>query len=302
MVIFNPDEDADAVLERAAGERTSLTSFFEANADGGALGVLARQYTYQEFPQHFTWKNGKDEKRWAVRRQGFALGRMFFVPPNAGERFYLRTLLTVVKGPKSFDDLRTYNGVVHPTFLEACLARGLLEDDGEWRQCLAEASHMQTGSRLRQLFATLLLFCEPSRPAHLWEEFRHNICDDLARRLQTMGRQPTDDDVYDYGLFLLDKLLQESSRSLKDWPTMPLPQLDWDAAIVNPLITEQLDYNREEERERAERQTAQLNAEQLEAFNKIIDSVTHRHGKTYLVPAKLLCTRPSAIAFEAKTM
>ncbi|KAJ7164035.1 hypothetical protein C8R43DRAFT_846228, partial [Mycena crocata] len=60
---------------------------------------------------------------------------------------------------------------------------------------------MQTGSRLRQLFATLLLFCEPSRPARLWEEFRHHICDDLARRLRSMGRDPTDDDVYDYGLY-----------------------------------------------------------------------------------------------------
>ncbi|KAJ7748201.1 hypothetical protein DFH07DRAFT_701878, partial [Mycena maculata] len=59
---------------------------------------------------------------------------------------------------------------------------------------------MQTGSRLRQLFATLLLFCEPTRPAVLWTEFRAHICDDLARQLQTMGRNPTEEDVYDYGL------------------------------------------------------------------------------------------------------
>ncbi|KAJ6490983.1 hypothetical protein C8R45DRAFT_778969, partial [Mycena sanguinolenta] len=59
---------------------------------------------------------------------------------------------------------------------------------------------MQTGSRLRQLLATLLLFCEPSRPHHLWVEFRAKICDDLSHRLQVMGRNPTDEDVYDFGL------------------------------------------------------------------------------------------------------
>ncbi|KAJ6462876.1 hypothetical protein C8R45DRAFT_759416, partial [Mycena sanguinolenta] len=62
--------------------------------------------------------------------------------------------------------------------------------------------------------------------------------------------------------FLLDKLLKESGRSLKDWPTMPLPQRDWDAEVMNPLMAEQLDYNQVEERELAERQTVQLNPEQ----------------------------------------
>jgi hypothetical protein len=121
LVTFNPGEDPQEVLQRAGNEQTRLTAFFDANADDGNTGILAREYTYQEFPQKFTWKN--DQKRWAVHQKGFALGRMYFVPPTAGKRFYLRTLLTVVKGPKSFADLRTYSGVVHPTFLEACLAR-----------------------------------------------------------------------------------------------------------------------------------------------------------------------------------
>ncbi|KAJ7122661.1 hypothetical protein C8R43DRAFT_848385, partial [Mycena crocata] len=60
---------------------------------------------------------------------------------------------------------------------------------------------MQTGVRLRHLFATLLLFCDPADPRRLWEEFRLHICDDLARKLQRMGHQnPTENDVCDYGL------------------------------------------------------------------------------------------------------
>ena len=71
---------------------------------------------------------------------------MVYVPPNGGERFYLCTLLTVVKGPTSFAHLCTVNGTLYPTFRETCLARGLLEDDGEWRQCLQEAAMLQTGT------------------------------------------------------------------------------------------------------------------------------------------------------------
>lgn len=128
LVAFNPSESPEAVLERAAQERTMLTAFFEANADP-ELGQTACKYTYQEFPQYFVWQ--ATQKRWTIRKHGFALGRMYFVSVNAGDRYYLRLLLTVVRGPMSFEHLRTVNGVVHPTYRAACVALGLLEDDGE---------------------------------------------------------------------------------------------------------------------------------------------------------------------------
>ncbi|KAH9846244.1 hypothetical protein C2E23DRAFT_713786, partial [Lenzites betulinus] len=60
---------------------------------------------------------------------------------------------------------------------------------------------MQTGARLRHLFATILLFCQPAQPATLWNEFRSSICDDLRHRLRLLGRQDaSEDDIYDYGL------------------------------------------------------------------------------------------------------
>ena len=134
----------------------------------------AQELTYQEFPQKFVYDEGK--KEWHIRKQGFALGRMYFVPPKSGdELFYLRTLLAVVKGPTSFEDLRRFNGITYLTFYEACLARGLLEDNGEWRQCLLEASFMQTGEQLRHLFTLLLLSCSPTQPAELWNEFHQHI-------------------------------------------------------------------------------------------------------------------------------
>ena len=73
---------------------------------------------------------------------------MAYVTPTEGEKFYLRTLLMVVRGAKSFDDLKNVNGVHCETFQSACLHRGLLEDDGEWRMCLQDAADIQTGSQL----------------------------------------------------------------------------------------------------------------------------------------------------------
>jgi len=61
------------------------------------------------------------------------IGRMYFVSPSKGEQFFLRLLLTIVEGGKNWEHLRTWNGQVFSTFKEACMARGLLEDDHEWR-------------------------------------------------------------------------------------------------------------------------------------------------------------------------
>jgi hypothetical protein len=125
---------------------------------------------------------------------------------------------------------------------------------------------MQTGYRLRQLFVTLLTFCEPAQPERLWQEFRHGICDDLEYRLRVVGfENPTEEQIYDYGLFLLDNLLHESGRSLKEWPTMPQPQHRWQDHFANPLIVEQLNYNPEDEQAKFDERFRSLNPDQLAA-------------------------------------
>ena len=280
---FDPDEPRERILSRAAGEKTTLTAFFRANANP-ELAPIARQLTYQEFPQRFVYNAQK--KEWHIRKNGFALGRMYFVPPSTtDERFYLRTLLTVVKGPTSFENLRAFSGVTYPTFREACLARGLLEDNGEWRQCLLEASYMQTGGRLRELFATLLLFCSPTKPEQLWNEFREHICDDLAYHLQCSGRQdPQENEIFDYGLWLIEQILVKTQKKrLTDFPSMPLPERDWEGITENSLISEQLNYNRDRERTLAQEHLAQLNPEQLDAYEQIISSVETQAGQTFFL-------------------
>lgn len=248
------------------------------------MAPIARHLTYQEFPQKFVYHD--QDKEWHIRKKGFALGRMYFIPPNAAdERFYLRTLLTVVKGPMSFESLQTFGGVLHPTFRDACLAQGLLEDDGEWRQCLLEASAMQTGGRLRNLFATLLLFCSPTKPEQLWNEFQEHICDDLGYRLRCSGHQdPPADEIFDYGLWLIEQILMKTQRKqLEDFPDMPLAERNWEDTAENSLIGEQLNYNRDYEQHLAQECVAQLNPEQLNAYERIISSVEAQAGQTFFL-------------------
>ena len=169
---------------------------------------------------------------------------MYFAHPSSGECFYLCTLLTVVKGPTSFASLCTVNGVEHPTFKAACRARGLLEDDGEWHQCLQEAAVMQTGHQLCSLFVTILRDCMPSEPDVVWNNFKSHICDDLRIQLQHKGiENPTEEQTYDYGLYLINNSLKQSGKTLKDFPPMPEPTPVWDQINENHLIAEQLAYD-----------------------------------------------------------
>src|SRR6266496_1509090 len=109
---------------------------------------------------------------------------MYFVGPSGGERFYLRMLLTVVKGPTSFEDVHTYDGVVHQTFKSACIARGLLDSDEQWDHSLTEAELWQCGYQLRQLFVCILLHCYPTNALQLWLNHAQHLSDDCRHQLQ----------------------------------------------------------------------------------------------------------------------
>ena len=53
----------------------------------------------------------------------------------------MRILLTKIKGPKSYEDIRTINGKVYETYRAACDALGLLEDDREFVNAIEEADN-----------------------------------------------------------------------------------------------------------------------------------------------------------------
>ena len=109
---------------RAAGKKTKLTAWFHLNE----TSELARTLLYYEILEHFTWHS--QSKTWRQRKiSKKCIVRMINVSPNAQELFYLRLLLTKVTGPKSFRELLTVDDEEYETFREACVKRGLLQDD-----------------------------------------------------------------------------------------------------------------------------------------------------------------------------
>src|SRR6266404_2918511 len=186
---------------------------------------------------------------------------MYYAHPSSGEHFYLRLLLTSVKGATSFEDLRFFQGTQHTSFREACIVHGLLKDDNEWDQCLQEASHMQTGRQLRHLFVTILKDCLPADPRALWDTFWHHICDDLRHQLrvhvfQNRDMDPSEAQIQDYGLYIADQ---------------------------NPLIAEQREYGLEEQAGLAAQSIASLNPDQQSAFDRITSAITNSTGETFFL-------------------
>src|SRR5260363_19868 len=106
-VVFDPNDEAADIFACADRQKTTLTAFFKTCTNL----EFAHQFIYQEFPQHFVWN--KTSKVWTIRKLGFAIGRLYFADPSAGECYYLRLLLTVVRSPQSFDHLKTVNNIQH---------------------------------------------------------------------------------------------------------------------------------------------------------------------------------------------
>lgn len=81
----------------------------------------------------------------------------------------LELLLNIITGAQKFEDIRTMEGIVYPSYKEAYFHKGLLKSDREWHFTLDDASFCANASLLRDLFVTLLGFCEVSNPSELWE-------------------------------------------------------------------------------------------------------------------------------------
>ena len=274
-VTFRPDGSHTLA---ALVHDTQLTGFFKANQKYDN----ARELYYSEFPSEFVWNTNMFE--WVPRKKQTVYGRLVYIPPNAGEKFYACLVLSVAKNLQSFDDLRRFDGVLYDTIRQACLARGLLEDDGEWRRSLDEAKHFQTGFILRALFVVILRDCLPADPCALWDEYKQYICDDLPRVLRRLGVGDSSDNVvYDYGLYLIERnLLLGSNRTMKD-VGMSSPIRDWNTLLSNSLLQDHLRFEPAEEEEHLQNMLPSLNIEQRIAFDRILESFAAGKKETFFV-------------------
>ncbi|KAG7945229.1 hypothetical protein I3843_15G142000 [Carya illinoinensis] len=170
QVTFRANEDLINVLNSDRSAKSMLTEFFALNQ----VDENAKTLLYKEFPEFYVWS--QQYKEWTRRKKKTVIGRIITANPFEGER-----------GPLSFEDLRTVDGVVAPTFREAATMHGLLQRDSSLQDCLHEASLYQMPSSLRRLFATILVYCNPTNPRELWERFEQDMSVDFRSTENSMS-------------------------------------------------------------------------------------------------------------------
>jgi hypothetical protein len=185
----------------------------------------------------------------------------------------------------SYKHLCTVNGQPHDSFKEACCALGLLQNDREWLLCLEEAADFCMGFQLCRLFIMILVHCAPVDPDHLWEASKVNLCDDLCHHLiHTLHiLEPTQDQIFDYGLHLIAQDLRKHRKSLTHFPSMPRPQGNWAVQEGNQLINEQQAYDIHELQQFVNRGLPTLNPQQSTLYHAVMDSVLNSHGPMFFL-------------------
>ena len=135
------------------------------------------------------------------------------------------------------------------------------------------------------LFVTILHECTPAPPREVWDTFWPYICDDLKYHLQCHANiaDPTEAQVQDYGLHLIDKILSQSGKRLQDWACMPQILGNWEDVFGNHLILEQWEYNTGDLAELAAEHIATFTQDQSAAFEKITSAVSTGSGQIFFL-------------------
>ena len=83
------------------------------------------------------------------------------------------------RGPTSFADVRTVNGIQYATYKETAIALGLCEHDAEWDHVLREATLFKVPAALCDLFVTIKEFNNPMDVTTLWHRYRDSLLEDF---------------------------------------------------------------------------------------------------------------------------
>ncbi|XP_047949496.1 uncharacterized protein LOC125195385 [Salvia hispanica] len=235
----------------------------------------------------FDERDRLDNIIWQPRKQRFSIGRLFYVPPGSGDIYYLRCLLNIVRGATSYEDIRRVNGVQYDTFRDACFAFGLLDDDKEYVDGIIEASFWSSAHSIRLLFVSLLTSDSISRPDFVWRSCWKYLSEDVLynqRKLRSLpGLLLSDEDVQNFALAEIEKLLLNIGKSLQNFQGMPYPKSEFFETFENRLICDELCYDRETLGREHLDFLSKFTDEQLHVHNTIMSSVDSNAGGMFFV-------------------
>ncbi|PRQ28775.1 putative DNA helicase Pif1, helitron helicase-like domain-containing protein [Rosa chinensis] len=279
-IVFNEFQYVQSIIKEKSTEDTTLTGWFKANS----IYPDASKLTYTEFPSKFVWNNRN--KCWTPRKQCQTIGRIVHVPPTLSELYFMRMLLNIQKGCQNYDAIKTINGITYNSYQEACQALGLLGDDKEWTEALSDSLYTATASEIRQLFVTIILFCDVANPEKLLNLFWLNMCDDILHNTRIEVGNPnlilSESELKNKLLYELEQMFNKSSSSLKDY-RLPMPNVDKILNLNNRLLKEELDYDCIRLKHEHANLVSQLNAGQKIVYDEVIKAIKEKTCNTFFV-------------------
>ena len=272
-VLFEEGEENRA-LERGEPD-TRLTAFFKKNIED----ENARLFLYTEFPGQYNYGRGQWNKK--SQNIGKAIGRIPTISLCAKqiETYSLRILLHHIRGPKSFQDLRTVDGVLLNSFQEACQKLGLLEDDTEIENAMKEACNVRFGDQLISFFGSILEFCRPGDPLALWNMFKKELLYHSENILKMNSAE-----AENFVLKDLEIQLSRSGCTLKEC-NLPEPKMIDKEKHISSIITSETSFDKEKLLEKANEAVRRMNNDQIDIFHDVIESVNDKKGKIFCINA-----------------
>ena len=289
-VVFNPERDSLAHLV-AEPRATKLTAFFELNQ----TDPVARTLLYVDIPKHFRWVDGK----WRTRQKQPNLGRVYNVHPKDRECFMVRLLLSHRRGPTSFDDLKTVDGVVCATFEEAAERLGILESDSHWENTLLEASTTMMPRAMRAMFSVMIAECNLSRPQELWDKFKEAMSHDILRQERLLNPEAEfDDRIANKALIWIEDLVVEmKNQRLHEYGLRSPDRENNDVDDGNRMIERETSYDRDELADTVETRQNSLTPEQRSVFDRVMALVESGSGGFVFLDAPGMFTIVIALPF-----
>ncbi len=308
QLVYFQTKDARTIASKPAPV-TKLTAYFKLYSEG----TESRPILYPDIYQYYTWdsKNKKWVKR-AHQRSILSLdgesdvmsdtvGRIPIISltPAQSEMYFLRMLLYHKAGAKGFADLRTVNGVEQPTYQEACLQMGILDDDSEIDKVLEEAASVRFGPQLREVFATLLIWVKPADPKAFWEKHQMLLCEDLLHR---DGLTEPTESVLNEVLLEIQEHIERNGLDLETF-RLPKPDRSLVKGKVPKEILEETSYDTDALKEIVEANVPRLNKEQAAVYKRVMNSIDNNlgeiigldaaggTGKTFLISTMLASVR-----------
>jgi hypothetical protein len=118
---------------------------------------------------------------------------------------------------------------------------GLLANNNEWHQALEEAGVWASGRELRDMFASMLMFCEVTNPRQLWDAHWESLSDDIEAMTHYEHADPTitlsEDALKDCALYEIDQVFMRNGHRLEDFQRFP-------SLITSLLFMEETDWSK----------------------------------------------------------